>query len=695
MVQRKTFPMPSFSGTLPTGCRGRKLPYAPFQGTVLAPGDAVYAKVNVDGSIIADYFDNISGGETHRWDFQVRGSGGTPAAVEAVNQYEAAGKLLLQGSKALTGRAIRQGDNFTFTVKDGGNVVSTGANNGTGTITFTEIGYTLADVARSPITLKVKEEASTVTGVTADPNEYEVTVTLADAGNGSVTVTAQYPNNVAGLKFTNTYAAAGSWKPEVTKELAGRSLNAGEFEFTLSENGQVKQTKTNGADGKVTFDEIGYTLADAGEHVYEIRETAGTLPGMTYDGRTLGYKVKVEDNGDGTLKVTEVEKPQSEVFKNSFGVDVTFSKAAAGQGGELPGAALTVRKADGTFEEMWTSQATVKVLRLTAGEYTMHEDLAPLGYQIASDIVFRVNGDGSVEIREADGWKPAAEAKVRMIDKLMPSVMIRARKTLHGRTLKDQEFSFVLKDAGGKVLQTKSNDAGGDVAFTVRLTAAGTYRYTVNEVIGTEKGMTYDHTIYTAEITVTARNGITDVDVAYLKDGKPMGQEPTFLFTNTYKPEKPKPDYAAVSVPLSAHKALTGGKLKAGQFAFELLDGAGKLIETVSNDAEGNVAFTPRRFSKAGTFTYTVREKAGQENRITYDTTVYRAIITTTPNGSGLTASVRYEKDGIPYDGTMKFVNRIEAPKTGDRALAMPLTLALAGLTLLGAAYYAKKRRFS
>lgn len=79
-------------------------------------------------------------------------------------------------------------------------------------------------------------------------------------------------------------------------------------------------------------------------------------------------------------------------------------------------------------------------------------------------------------------------------------------KALAGRELKTGEFSFVLKDSTGKVLQTKTNTKEGVVAFddlTFDNTQVGTHKYTVEEVIpeNKEAGMTYD--TMKAEVTIT------------------------------------------------------------------------------------------------------------------------------------------------------------------------------------------------
>ena len=83
--------------------------------------------------------------------------------------------------------------------------------------------------------------------------------------------------------------------------------------------------------------------------------------------------------------------------------DITFSKVAAGQGTELKDAELTVSGTDisgKAFTESWKSDGNAKVLKLKAGVYKMVEDQAPLGYNKASEIEFKVELDGSVKIKQ-------------------------------------------------------------------------------------------------------------------------------------------------------------------------------------------------------------------------------------------------------------------------------------------------------
>lgn len=62
---------------------------------------------------------------------------------------------------------------------------------------------------------------------------------------------------------------------------------------------------------------------------------------------------------------------------------------------------------------------------------------------------------------------------------------------------------------------------------------------------------------------------------------------------------------------IQAEKLLSGRSLLAGEFTFELLDSAGKVIQTVHNDASGKIEFSPITYTSTGDYDYTVRERGG------------------------------------------------------------------------------------
>ena len=110
----------------------------------------------------------------------------------------------------------------------------------------------------------------------------------------------------------------------------------------------------------------------------------------------------------------------------------------------------------------------------------------------------------------------------------------------------------------------------------------------------------------------------------------------------TKKVEKPNvPTEKRVnSVPISVEfnftKRLEGRELKANEFTFELKDAAGKVVETVSNDASGNVKFSKLEFKKGqeGVHKYTVEEVKGTDATVTYDTMKANVTVTVKHDGT-------------------------------------------------------------
>ena len=213
--------------------------------------------------------------------------------------------------------------------------------------------------------------------------------------------------------------------------------------------------------------------------------------------------------------------------------------------------------------------------------------------------------------------------------------LIEVTKVLTGRTLKADEFEFVLKnDEDGSEVQKVKNTADGKVAFApIEYTKAGTYKYTIVETNAgqTIDGVTYDslEVKVTVEVTDDGEGKLT-ANVTYPADKE---------FNNSYGASK-------TPALIEVTKALTGRALKADEFEFTLTDQDGNVKETVKNDKDGNVKFSALEFDKAGTFTYKIAEKAGTATGITYDTKTITATVTVTDNGKGgLEATVAYDDE--------------------------------------------------
>lgn len=136
---------------------------------------------------------------------------------------------------------------------------------------------------------------------------------------------------------------------------------------------------------------------------------------------------------------------------------------------------------------------------------------------------------------------------------------------------------------------------------------------------------------------------------------------------------------------INAQKVLEGGTFKAGQFSFELKDGEGRVLQTVTNDADGSVSFSVD-YNKAGEYHYTISEvvpddaKNNVKDHITYDTAKHEVTVTVTNGTNELETTVAY--DGADPTTPPTFTNRYSTtlPEAGGAGLTMTY---LAGASLL------------
>lgn len=166
-----------------------------------------------------------------------------------------------------------------------------------------------------------------------------------------------------------------------------------------------------------------------------------------------------------------------------------------------------------------------------------------------------------------------------------------------------------------------------------------------------------------------------------------------YSFTQEVVNSVPAPaSWNAISVPLDVVKELKNQSMQGGEFTFLLKDAAGNLLERKQNEADGKVAFMPRRFSREGIYLYTVMEEAGNLEGITYDKTVYTIRVETRAKNGKLSADVTVLKDNKLIAGPAKFVNYAALPPTGDSTAVLIALITLAGFAFLFAASRRKSR---
>lgn len=242
---------------------------------------------------------------------------------------------------------------------------------------------------------------------------------------------------------------------------------------------------------------------------------------------------------------------------------------------------------------------------------------------------------------------------------------------------KEDKFEFGLTSENGApmpksttAVATQGNKAidFGEITYT----EPGTYVYKVSEKNAgqTIDGITYSGNV--AEITVTVtpnKKGELSADVQ-VTSGETE-------FKNTYAANSVD---SSVTDKIKVTKVLTGRDLKAGEFSFELREGLGedaKVIETVKNDANGNVTFKAIKYTEIGQHIYTLHEVKGNAGGITYDGTTYTIVTTISDNNKGQLVAT-HELQGAAEDvKSIKFENSytatpVAASLVGKKNLQVP-----------------------
>ena len=517
------------------------------------------------------------------------------------------------------------------------------------------------------------------------------------------------------IKVVNT-----STKPKVSnakvtlnlkKAFEGGELKGDDFEFVAKDStDKVVGTAKNTKEGSITFDNI--TVDHAGTFNYTITETKGTDKTITYSDKTITATVVVVEK-DNALVVEQVnysdgqtntdtftnkkEAPKTESAKATLQVQKLFKEGETSLPLTDDQFEFVLKEGDTTLETAKNKAdgtVTFKELSYPAEgkhTYTITENKgtdASINYSnqtiTATVEVKKVNDKlvATVTYSGGDAEKgntftntktpPTPPTPVPPTEK-PTTAQFKAKKALaingtSDRTLKANEFTFLLKDQDGKLLDTKTNDENGDILFNpVTFSKAGTFTYTIDEQkpAAPESTITYDESAHTVTVTVTKdANGQLKAEVQY--DGKK--DAPTF--TNTYTPPTPPTPVPPTEKPTTAQfkakkvLAINGTSdrtLKANEFTFLLKDQDGKLLDTKTNDENGDILFNPVTFSKAGTFTYTIDEQkpAAPESAITYDESVHTVTVTVTKDANGQL------KADVKYDGkmdTLTFTNTYTPP---------------------------------
>lgn len=454
----------------------------------------------------------------------------------------------------------------------------------------------------------------------------------------------------------------------------------------------------------------GITYTQVGSYAYQVLEVKGQRTNVTFDRTLYTFTVAVSDGG-GALEATVRDLHNTPITDGSYEVtfhntyhtapvSVDIIKEVDNYSGDT-----TVSKAGFEFhavrtDPQWNALEEGSELvvfsdgageaRLTATYHTVgvyHYVLTEIGqnapgwrysnaqYRITVTVtenhgnlvaalqITKVNSDNTREVATVDA-ADATKGLVTFVNTYDPKDTVvdlsgKVRKELTGKNLEAGQFAFHVYSDGDRTtpLLVGTNDEQGKVSFKDLLTfqQEGKYQFDVVEQIPLEavydpvtdkyvlNRMSYDPTVYDLVVEVTNDLETGKLTASYYFEDSVTD---TVTFYNSYKATPA--EYA-----LGGTKILHGRALKNGEFTFELYEGA-TLLQTATNRADGTIQFQPITYTKAGTYTYTIKEVAGDVPGIDYqgaEAPITLQVTVTDENGI-LAASASKTYDQIVFENT-------------------------------------------
>ena len=445
-------------------------------------------------------------------------------------------------TKKLEGRPLKDKE-FSFVLKDAdGNEIETVKNDADGNVTFTALNYDKTKVGVHKYTVEEVIPATKEDRMDYDTMKANITVTVSKSGHVLTTVTtyASEGGNATGAddkEFNNKVTpppTTPEFKPEkfvVNKEkfdITGDKLMDDDNELT----DEVAETNANPYADKSTNNEAeninGKTLKKGDKFYYQVWLDTTKF---TAD-QNIQYVGITDDYEEDKLDVTT---DGIKVYDSVSGADVTSKFDIKVEDGKISATSKA---------EFVNENSVIDTTKFEFGRYYKFDIAATIKTTVKDGI--DIENTASQIVHVYDPYKKTVEKPEKPTQKRVVNIPVSVdfnfTKKLEGRTLKDQEFSFVLKDAEGTEIETVKNDKDGNVKFkSLEFTKdqVGTHKYTIEEVAGTDSTVTYDK--MKAEVTVkvsydgTAKALIKNVTDAPDKEFNNTVTPPT---TPEFQPEK-------------------------------------------------------------------------------------------------------------------------------------------------------------
>lgn len=229
-------------------------------------------------------------------------------SLVAQNDYKTTGKINIKAEKTLENKQLNAYD-FIFDLYKDGKIIKSASNLKDGTVYFSSLYFDNNDVGKT-YEYVIKERVNDSKGVTFDTHEEKVKVSIKDNGDGTLTITPDYGENIP--QFKNIYKATGDLSIKAYKKVKGSvDKTYPTFNFILKNKatGLKVAEGVNNDKGEINFSKIKFTEKDIGETFEFIaEEIKGNDKNIIYDNSQIQYTVKVVDNGDSKLSFDVITK---------------------------------------------------------------------------------------------------------------------------------------------------------------------------------------------------------------------------------------------------------------------------------------------------------------------------------------------------------------------------------------------------
>ena len=528
------------------------------------------------------------------------------------------------------------------------------------TITTNEKGIAVSGLL--PDGKYIAKEKVAKDGYKLNEKEYPFEIDSAkEKANKKNTSTLNIPNK----RKTIDFEATKVWKNGVSSDY--KEVKLGLYVHKEGEDasnakpvtGSYTPTVTS-ANGVYTYrwiDQLPERNLDGTKLVYSVRELQEKtdLPLETGDKVTVGERnYVVSYNNAKTEVINTYEVPKTKITANKIW--------EGGQSEVRPTLFFKLyRSINGVEEEVKVDNKEVPKINGSV-EWTDLPKTTEAGSEYTYSVK-EVDDKGNILTEKTAGYSVEKTDNLTIKNKYSVNPLnidIAVSKELSGNRLeklKQDEFEFILKSEDGREIQKVRNSESGEIVFrNVNFTEKGTYNFVIVEVNGgkTINGVRYDNKEINVTVKVTddGKGNLTS-EVSYPNNEK--------RFINEYIPAE------KTSVTLGAKKVLEGKTLEEGKYSFELKDEKDKVLQTVTNKADGTISFAGIEYdeSQVGTHKYKISEVAGNEPGITYDKTVYEVEVSVTKDtqANRLNATISKTPEELKFTNT--FVQKmIDIPVT-------------------------------